>query len=101
MAWDFDVPVDLIDPLDNLLSSREHRGEFTLQHVVDFSATHGNEERLRRKICRLSPASKTPCRCLGKVQVWKEEWHVIGTPAALPLIKINIRLAYIGTQATA
>eukprot|EP00977_Amphora_coffeiformis_P029574 scaffold41624_cov405-Amphora_coffeaeformis.AAC.1 len=36
-----------------------------------------------------------------KVQVWHDAWHIAGVPAALPLLKIIIREAYIDTQATA
>jgi hypothetical protein len=101
--WDFDVPVDLGDPIVGLLDFLDNHGQFTLEHLVDFSKMYLDVE------CRAAQLNMQIVNCIQhslslpgfrKINTWREQWHVGGTPAALPLIKVIIREAFIDTNAT-
>ena len=103
-AWDMDVPMDLEEPLEDLSNLLQHHGEFTLTHLIEFAESYVNLP------CRAAQMNMQIVNCVQnslslsgfrKIQVWHEQWHVGGTPAAVPLIKVIIREAYIDTQATA
>ena len=102
-GWDFEIPTDLNAPLQDLKDLTTSHGQFTLQHIKDFSATFVNNQsraaqmNLQMVRCILASLSLPGFR---KVQTWHEDWHLNGRPAALPLIKIIIRESFIDTQAT-
>ena len=102
-GWDFDVPQDNADPLNNLLDMTTNHGRFTLQHLRAFSATFiTNQSRaaqmnMHMVMCILASLSLPGFR---KVQTWHADWHINGRASALLLIKIIIRESFIDTQAT-
>lgn len=105
-AWDFLVPDTITDegnlegPFKNLLSQH---GEISLEHLATFSRTYiaqqsrAAQDNMQIVQCILGSLTMPGFR---KVNVWHSQWYIEGFPAALVLIKVIIREAYIDTNAT-
>jgi len=102
-GWDFDVPQDNNDPLNNLLNLVTNHGRFSLDHLRTFNATFVNNQSRASQMniqifqCIIASLSLPGFR---KVHTWHDAWHINGRPAAFLLIKIIIRESFIDTQAT-
>jgi len=102
-GWDFDVPQDVTDPLNNLHNMLTHHGLFDMDHLDDYSRlfvhqqTRAAQDNMMIVKCILSSLSMPGFR---KVQVWHEDWNIINRPAWPLLLKVIIRESYIDTQAT-
>ena len=102
-GWDFDVPQDVADPLNNLLDITTNHGRLTLDHIRTFCTTYVNtqtraaQENIQVVRCILSSLTLPGFR---KVQTWHTDWHIGERPCAFMLLKVLIRESYIDTQAT-
>ena len=102
-GWDFDVPQDVADPLNNLLDITTNHGRLTLDHIRTFCTTYVNtqtraaQENIQVVRCILSSLTLPGFR---KVQTWHTDWHIGEMPCAFMLLKVLIRESYIDTQAT-
>ena len=102
-GWDFDVPWDNAQPLQDLHNILTDHGQFSMNHIRTLCATFTNNQ------SRMSQDNMQMVKCIissltlpgfRKIQVWHDAWHVNGVPAAFLLIKVIIREAFIDTQAT-
>jgi hypothetical protein len=102
-GWDFDIPINLANPLQDLLDLTTNHGRFTLEHLRNFSATFVNNQsraaqmNIQMVTCILASLTLPGFR---KIQTWHVDWHIGDRPSALALIKIIIRESFIDTQAT-
>ena len=102
-GWDFDVPIDLQQPLQDLLDLSTNHGMFTLEHLRNFATTFINNQSRAAQMniqmvkCILASLTLPGFR---KVQTWHTDWHIGELPSAHLLIKIIIRESFIDTQAT-
>jgi hypothetical protein len=106
-GWDFGVPQDNADPLNNQLHLLDNHGRFSMDHLVAFSASFIHDQSRAAQMnmqivkCILSSLSMPGFR---KVQTWHSSWHHTQGTSTVPayplLIKVIIREAYIDTQAT-
>ena len=102
-GWDFEVPRDNAQPDQNLAPFLSEHGQFSMDHLRTFCQSYVNnqtraaQDNMQMVKCIISSLTLPGFR---KIQVWHDTWHVQGTPAALLLIKVIIREAFIDTQAT-
>ena len=102
-SWSFTVPGDINDansPRKNLLSQH---GEIEMDHLRNYCETFVNgNNRLAQENMQMVQAILNSLSIAGfnKIQVWKADWTVQDLPAALLLVKVIIREAFIDTNAT-
>jgi len=102
-GWDFEVPVNLQQPLADLLDLTTNHGKFTLEHLRNFAATYVNNQSRAAQMniqmvkCILASLTLPGFR---KIQTWHQDWHIGEMPVACLLVKIIIRESFIDTQAT-
>jgi hypothetical protein len=102
-GWDFDVPMDLNQPLQDLKDMITYHGQFHLEHIKDFARTfvyaqsRAAQMNIQMVKCILASLTLPGFR---KIQTWHDDWHIGDRPSAHILIKIIIRESYIDTQAT-
>ena len=86
-GWDFEVPQDNADPLNNLLNLLDNHGRFTTEHLHAFCTTYVNnqsraaQQNMQMVTCILASLSLPGFR---KVQTWHTSWHIGDRPAAAP-----------------
>jgi len=102
-SWSFTVPIDNNDPNSPRKDMLTQHGEITLEYARKYCASFVNgQNRLAQENMQMMQAILNSMSLPGfnKVQVWKEQWMVGDIPAALLLVKVIIRKAFIDTNAT-
>lgn len=102
-SWTLTVPDDIQDPNSPTKHLIHQHGEISLQHIHDYVSTFVNQNnRLAQENMQMVQAILNSLSIAGfnKVQVWQTDWTVHDLPAALLLIKVIIREAFIDTNAT-